>query len=48
MLDLCEKLKLENVIVPDKRIAQELVSFVEGDESELSAKEKEDTSKSET
>ncbi|WP_165954322.1 NAD-binding protein [Seongchinamella unica] len=32
LLPVCEQLKLENVMVPDERMAQHLLSFAEGEE----------------
>lgn len=32
LLPICEQLELENVIVPDERVASELLSFAEGEQ----------------
>lgn len=32
LLSICKQLELENVIVPDQRLAEELLSFAEGDQ----------------
>jgi trk system potassium uptake protein TrkA len=41
LLPVCRQLQLEHVIVPDQRVARELIAFAEGQEDALRAAERE-------